>query len=156
MIHPVPKPPRRVKPKNGLKRTPMKKGKPGASRFPKMRNPAYRAFIRAHDCTIMAWLVGARMSTHDVRTAYSGWLGRGKPTPWQHRCWGPIDPAHVGQHQANGAPDVGACVPLCRAAHSFYDEHRGAWAKATGLTEPKMANLAAGLALKYHEQGGTT
>jgi len=141
---PVPKPEKKVKPKKGLKRTPMKKGKPGASRFPKMRNPAYRAFIRAHDCAIMGRIVGARMSMRDLRC--SGLF--------QHRCWGPTDPAHVGQHRANGAPDVGAIVPLCRAAHSFYDEHRAAWGKATGLSESKMANLAAGLALKYHEQGG--
>jgi hypothetical protein len=71
-----------------------------------------------------------------------------------HRCWGGMTPAHVGKHQATGAADFGCIVPLCAAAHLFYDLHRKAWAKITGWTEKKMASAASGYALRYVERGG--
>lgn len=91
------------------------------------------------------------LSTHDngfPRQSYPPWRN------WEHRCWGPIDPAHVGKHRAQGAPDFGVTVPLCRAAHQFYDEHRDRWPKLTGYGQRKMASAAAGFALKYVERGG--
>lgn len=83
-------------------------------------------------------------------TIYDQWTRRG----FRHVCWGPIDPAHVGDHQATGAPDVGVCVPLCRAAHAFYDEHREEWPQVTALSEKRMANEAGGYALAFVERGG--
>lgn len=74
---------------------------------------------------------------------------------FRHHCWGPIDPAHVGEKQSQGAYDVGRVVPLCRAAHNYYDERRGYWLGATGLSEADMESKAAGYALKWVERGGT-
>ncbi len=65
-----------------------------------------------------------------------------------------MTPAHVGEHQAQGAPDFGALVPLCKAGHEFYDEHRTEWSRVTGYSEKKMALAASGYALKYVEEGG--
>lgn len=92
-----------------------------------------------------------RLTLHDVEIRRDG-----DPRPWWiHGCWGPIDPAHVGEKQSQGAYDVGRIVPLCRASHAFYDEHRSEWRRATGYTEASMENLAAGYALKFVERGGT-
>lgn len=82
---------------------------------------------------------------------------RDHPLPaWSyiHRCWGDMTPAHVGKHRAQGAADFACVVPLCQAAHQYYDEHRDEWERVTRLTEAQMAHAAAGYALKYVEQGG--
>ena len=72
-----------------------------------------------------------------------------------HVCFGANTPAHVGEHQAQGAPDFGVLVPLCEGAHGYYDERRSEWTHATGFGPKKMASAASGYALKYMEQGGT-
>ena len=150
MIFPVPKPRnvRKAKPK-GLRRSRIRARNPKrkGSAFPKQRDPAYRAWVRGLGCLLWDKLLQRAISLHDTPFTL-GWRG------FVHRCWGPIDPAHVGPHQANGAPDLGACVPLCRAAHDYYDQHRSAFAKVTGWSEKLLANHAAGLALRYVERGG--
>src|SRR5205085_7011060 len=143
-----------------LKRTrPLKPGKPlargkplrsnvGGAQFPTRRNRAYRAAVRAEPCLLMARLTGRQLCPYDrPAPGFPGW--------WIHVCWGPIDPAHVGDHQATGAPDLGALVPLCRGAHRFYDEQRSVWHDVTGISEAEMASVASGLALKWAETGGT-
>jgi len=92
-------------------------------------------------------VIGCSLSPHDVSQGLA-WRG------FKHVCWGANTPAHVGKHQATGAPDFGRCVPLCQAAHQFYDEHRHAWSRFTGYTEVRMESAAAGYALKYVERGG--
>ena len=113
------------------------------SAFPHKRDPVYRRWIRSMGCLIWGAALPRAISLNDEPA------GRG----FTHRCWGPMDPAHVGQHQATGAPDRGAVVCLCRAAHKWYDERRSQFAKVTGLTDKKLENIAAGLGLKYVEQG---
>lgn len=49
---------------------------------------------------------------------------------------------------------MGVCVPLCRAAHRFYDEHRDEWEYVTDLPERRLGSEAAGYALKFVERGG--
>lgn len=114
------------------------------SAFPKRRNPEYRRFIRAQQCILEGRYTKIRL------TVYDKWTRRG----FWHVCWGPIDPAHVGQHQARGAYDVGVCAPMCRAVHQFYDEHRDEWEYVTELSEKRLENEAGGFALKYVERGG--
>lgn len=91
-----------------------------------------------------------RFSEHDVAFPRGGKLPR-----FVHYCWGANTPAHVGKHQAKGAPDFGALVPLCKEAHRRYDERRWEWKRATGFTEKQMASEASGYALFYVERGGT-
>lgn len=129
-----------------LSRATRLKARPGGSRFPKRRHPEYRRWIRAQPCILTQWLTAQRLTAND--------LGAG-PGFWRHLCWGPIDPAHVGEKQSRGAYDLGRVVPLDRAAHRFYDEHRREWEAVTGLTEALMENLAGGYALKWVERGGT-
>jgi hypothetical protein len=139
---PWPKPKVRVKVPKVLQR-----GKPlttqGGALFPKVRNREYRAYIRGMDCLL------TNRSTQDEMTCYDVTTARG----FVHVCWGPIDPAHVGDHQAQGAPDVGCVIPLCRAAHRYYDEHRQSFYRVTGISERQLVSIAAGLALKWAERG---
>ena len=71
-----------------------------------------------------------------------------------HRCWGANTPAHVGKHQATGARDFGVLVPLCQAAHQFYDEHRRSWFGVTGWTADAMEGVAEDYAREYEALGG--
>lgn len=149
-LHPAPKPERQPKrPPKPLTRTRFRNGaasqKRGRASFPKVKNPKYRAWIRTRPCLLGSRWLRQRVSLFD-RAQGNEWF--------THSCWGPIDPAHVGAHQARGAPDVGHIVPLCRAAHQFYDEKRSSWARVTGFTEAKMASEAGGYALKFLETGG--
>jgi hypothetical protein len=115
--------------------------------FWKRKDKKYRRWVwTENDCMLRGSLLRGRVSLHDVVTPMGGFL---------HVCWGVITPAHVGQHQARGAPDFGVLVPLCQAAHQFYDEHRAEWAKVTGCSERKMASEAGGYGLKYVEHGGS-
>lgn len=148
-LHPVPKPVPRVKVRKPLKaRRSMKRvGKRGAL-FPAVKNPAFRRWLRTqHPCMLANTYTTTRLTAFDSPNLDGSWVR-------VHVCWGPIDPAHVGTHQARGASDVGHCVPLCRAAHRFYDEHRGRWQEATGLTGSDMASRAGGYGLKWVERGG--
>src|SRR5437588_5178151 len=138
----------------------LKRGKPlartkrlrahvGGALFLARRNRPYRAFVRGEPCLLMTRLTAVQLCPYDrPAPGFAGW--------WIHVCWGPVDPAHVGDHQARGAPDVGVLAPLCRGAHRFYDEHRGAWPEVTGISEAEMASVASGLALKWTETGGTS
>lgn len=131
-----PKARRRLRPRNARRK---------GSSFPAQRDDAYRAWIRTENaCLLRGSVTQKRLSLHDLDW-YDG---------VRHICWGAITPAHIGKHQATGAPDFGRCVPLCKAAHQFYDEHRHAWARYTWYTAVRMENAAADYALKYVQQGG--
>lgn len=145
MIYPCPKPPKVVKAKKRMKRYNSKRK---GSAFPKVRNKAYRDWVRLENACLLSDRGGTpgRVSLYDYELANrSGFI---------HNCWGHVTPAHVGKHQARGAPDFGCIVPLCEIAHQFYDEHRSEWKRATGLSEREMASRASGYALKYAERGG--
>lgn len=129
------------------RRTPLRREKPLArgptrlkarkhgSLFPAQRDDAYRRAVRGCPCILRGRRIGRHMSIHD-RPLASGLYG------FQHVCWGPVDPAHIGPHQAVGAPDRGHILPLCRAAHQFYDEHRMSFYRATGYTDHQLRSLA--------------
>lgn len=138
-----------LKPGKPLARKKWLRASVGGAQFPARRNPAYRRFVRGEPCLLMTRLTATQMCPYDRSAGplFRGW--------WIHVCWGPIDPAHVGDHQARGAPDIGAIAPLCRGAHRFYDERRSAWAEVTGISDAEMASVASGLALKWAETGGT-
>ncbi len=151
MIHPVPKPRRRAsRAPKGLTRSRMKpyNAKRKGSAFPKQRDAKYRRWIRTeNECLVRGCSIRVQFSDHD------------RPFPvygYEHRCWGSMTPAHVGKHQAKGAPDFGAIVPLCKAAHQFYDERREDWERVTRYSEKDMASAASGYALKYVERGGSS
>ena len=128
--------------------------KRGGSSFPKQRDRVYRHWIWTENpCMLAGKPTLEPMSTHD-KPHKSWWVQGAWMDTYLHVCWGAMTPAHVGEHQAQGAPDFGVLVPLCKAAHQFYDEHREQWAKATGFTEAKMALRASGYALKYVERRG--
>lgn len=114
------------------------------SAFPKVRNKPYCRWICENACLLAGRLTTVRFTANDLSNAGA----------FFHVCWGPIDPAHVGEHRSQGAPDFGMVVPLCRAAHQFYDEQRPMWLEATGYTNRRMASAASGYALKYSERGG--
>jgi hypothetical protein len=148
------------KPKCGAKkvRAPLRKtrmksrnAKRKGSAFPKVRDAKYRRWIwTENECLLRAHPIRRRFSEHDM--VWPNW--NANPRDLIHVCWGAVTPAHVGEHQARGAPDFGVLVPLCEAAHRFYDTRRWDWRKATGYTERQMASEASGYALKYQERGG--
>jgi hypothetical protein len=127
-----------------MKRTPLRRGKPlargttrlkarkGGSLFPEQRDDTYRRAVRGCPCLLVGHLLAARISPND-QPAWRAWV---------HVCWGPIDPAHIGPHQAVGVPDRQHILPLCRAAHQFYDEHRISFYRATGYSHHQLALLA--------------
>jgi hypothetical protein len=128
--------------------------KRGGSSFPKVRDKAYCTWLVTENPCL---LEGGVPVLHSLPVATSipyTIVYRDGDFRLVHRCWGGLDPAHVGKHRSKGAPDVGATVPLCRAAHRFYDEHRSEWQLVTGYAEAKMASAASGYALRYVEQGG--
>ena len=135
--------------RKGLKnRKPIKSrnAKRKGSAFPKQRDAAHCSWVVSHtECVGAGRLFTRRVCGYDFHTP-DGYL--------VHVCWGGNDPAHVGKHRAQGVPDLGRVVNMCRALHNFYDEHRSEFAKVTGLTEAKLANIASGNALKYLESGG--
>lgn len=150
----APKPPKRklrqgshtLKRGKLLKRTRMKCGvgskRRKGSSFPKQRDKKYTTWlVRENNCMIAGRFLRKRVTIWD-RKMSGGW--------WLHQCEGPTDPAHVGKHRAQGAPDFGVTVPLCRFSHWAYDNFRDTWP----LSERKMASAASGYALKYTEQGG--
>jgi hypothetical protein len=159
-MHPVPKPKARVsQPQKGLQRRvriKCRNAKRKGSSFPKQRDPVYRRWIWTENPCMLAerLLRGPVSLLHDAPYEHMNHNAARVYRGWWHNCWGGNTPAHVGKHQAKGAPDFGVLVPLCRVAHQFYDEHRKEWAKATGFTEKKMASAASGYALKYVELGG--
>jgi len=152
----VPKPPKskpkvRVSLKHGkpLQRTRMKSRGPrmkksGGAAFPKVKNPAYRTWIRSLDCLLAGCRTAVQISPFDRR-----WWG----DQWFHVCFGRIQCAHVNETQARGAADVGECVPLCGAAHHALDQRLGP-AKFAQVTELNLTHIAAGLAQTYVERGG--
>ena len=155
---PWPKPPKRApKARKGLTRTRFRNGaasqKRGRASFPKVKNRAFRRWIASLPCLLAGRVIRRRFSEYDrlIAGGLTGGLAGGL---FEHRCWGDMTPAHVGEHQARGAPDVGRCVPLCKIAHQEYDEHRSRWYQVTGFTEKRMANEAGGYALRYAETGG--
>ena len=155
-IYPVPKPKRVERaPKKMQRGKPMKRvrmrcvnKKRKGSAFPKVRDREYRAFVRFMPCLLEGKATKGRITLDDIPCTARGLEG------WYwHRCWGPVDPAHVGKHQATGAPDRGACVPFCRAAHQRYDEHRALFLRVTTFSQRQLESIAGGLALRYQEQG---
>jgi hypothetical protein len=147
MLHPCPKPVFKKRAPKGWQRGGRLRQSSNGSAFPKRRNREYRAFVRGHACLLRGRPLARAVSPNDY---YAGLAWRGVT----HVCWGPIEAAHVGKHQATGAPDVGACIPLCRAAHRYYDEHRLSFHRITGRSPRDLEGIAAGLALKFAERGG--
>jgi hypothetical protein len=151
----VPKPKARVsQPRKGLQRgKPMKKTRMkcgaaskrrGKSSFPGQRDKPFCRFVVTEPCILAGRFTLRRISLND--------------RDWQdgaeHRCWGPRDPMHVGEHRAQGAADFGRVVSACRATHDLYDQNRPLFHRVTRVTEKQLENKAAGLALKYVERGG--
>ncbi len=129
--------------------------KRGGSSFPEQRDRKYRRWIWTENpCMLAERIMRGAVSSYDAPYESLNHNAARVYRGFWHNCWGGNTPAHVGKHQATGAPDFGVLVPLCKVAHGFYDEHRKEWAKATGFTEAKMALRASGYALKYVEQGG--
>ena len=155
-------PKRRAKRARGTK--PMKRGATLKARkvpraFRQRRDPAYTKWVRAQPCLVAGRDTTRQLSLRDRENVihstrdgevYSTLTGSAY---WHHVCWGPIDPAHVGKHRAQGAPDAGAVVPLCRAAHQAYDEHRDRW---DHLVSPSvdLADEAARLYQQYLAEVG--
>lgn len=144
-IFPVPKPQRVPKEPKGFRPNGPRTKKSGGALFPGVKNRRYRAFIRSLACELEGKLIRRAFSLHDQPT--------GQPGLWVHHCWGEITPAHVGDHQAQGAPDVACCVPLCEVAHKEYDEHRGRFHQVTGISAKRLRYRAEGYAVRYHERG---
>lgn len=103
----------------------------GGSRFPKQRDRAYTNWIKTLPCTVTSrspwWLIDERVEP----------------------CFGPIDPAHVNKTRAQGAPDLGQVVPLCRGHH---DEQEGRTARFDRRYHLKLEKIAADLASQYAAQ----
>lgn len=112
--------------------------------FPHKREPELRRFVKSHDCLLEGKV------THRQITPFDEPVGR----RFRHICWGPVDPAHVGEHDAQGVGDVNTLVPLCRAAHGFYDTQRSWWESATEIPEAQLRWVAAALVVKFIERGG--
>jgi hypothetical protein len=115
-----------------MKRSPMKRSGQRAKRtrgslFPKRRDKPFSKWIveEAGPCVIAGYWITRRIGLNDER--------RGTEQH-KHRCWGVLTPAHVGQHRATGAEDRGCLVPMCLAAHRFYDEHRNEFYAVTGAS----------------------
>jgi hypothetical protein len=159
MIFPCPKPKSRKKKVSGWapkRRTRLKprNAKRKGSAFPKVRDKTFCVWLVTENPCL---LEGGAPVEHSLPVATSipyAIVYRDGDFRLAHRCWGAITPAHVGKHRAQGAPDFGHVIPLCKAAHQFYDEHRSEWPRVTGYSEKKMALAASGYALKYVEQGG--
>lgn len=123
--------------------------KSGGALFWKVKQPTFRKWLREENkCLLAAQFTTQRVTLNDLDVAEGRWR-------FLHQCWGVITPAHIGKHQANGAPDLGHCIPLCEAAHTYYDEHRGAWAAVTGYTEAKMQRKAEHYGTAYMAHQGT-
>jgi len=150
MIYPVPKPVRMPKAPKGFRANGPRTKKSGGAMFPKAKNRRYRAFIRSLACELEGKLTVGRMSEHDVRVPDQAGYRQGL---FLHRCWGAVTPAHVGEHQAQGAADVACCVPLCQPAHQVYDEHRGKFHRMTGISAKRMQHRAEGYAVRFYERG---
>ena len=118
--------------------------KRGGHSFPKGVDEPYRRWIRQQACILSGNVVLGMISPDDQHIGFS--------LAFHHVCWGPVDPAHVGQHQATGAPDMGRLLPLCRAAHQFYDEHRLSFYRVTGIPPQTLAWEAARFAAEYQGQ----
>ena len=103
----------------------------GRSRFPKHRQPAYKAWIKTLPCLL----------TGKSRTGCQ--YQDGSLVVPRHHCFGPIDPMHI-KSQGAGADDYGALVPCCHLEHDR-SHHVGiqTWARqwfgetdtSTGLDE---------------------
>ena len=83
----------------------------GGSMFPKRRDKAYTDWIKTLPCLLFAL----------------------------HKCWGPIDPAHVFGTRATGAYDKGETVPLCRKAHSEQEGRTFAFVIKWGVNVRRIA-----------------
>ena len=142
---PCPKPRKKVAP-TGRPRMKQINRKRGGSAFPKQRDAKYRRWVWTENpCLLRGATIRLPFSTHDVPLPAWGYI---------HACWGDMTPAHVGKHQAQGAPDFGVIVPLCEAAHRFYDTRRWDWERVTRYSEKGMALAASGYAQGYVERGG--
>jgi hypothetical protein len=106
--------------------TPLRKR--GGKRFPRLRNEAYKRWVRAMPCLLTTL---------------------GKP----HVCRGRIEFAHVGC-EGNGYPDVGNGLPLCAHSHrqAAWSIHLGgikSFAKLFGLD---LGSEAARLGREWEER----
>jgi len=102
----------------------------------KRKNVAFRRWLVTLGCDLMGATIGRALTANDVPLGLA-WRG------FEHRCWGPIDPAHIGEHQSRGASDVGYCLPMCRAMHEYYDEHRSSFYQITGRSPKQLMREAA-------------
>jgi hypothetical protein len=143
-LHPHPKPP------VTRKRAPKKPKNRGRSAFPHQRDKDYTRWVRTENhCLLRGRVLAATISPRDGKLPDT--LG----IQWVHFCFGPRDPAHVNRTRAQGVPDFGEVICLCRAAHRWLDNHtRAEFERATGFSQQNLTSAAAGLALRYVERGG--
>jgi len=121
----------------------------GGSMFPHVRDAGYRKWVwTENDCLLAGTRTRVRITISDKAAKVDLF------TFYEHRCWGPIDPAHVNENAAQGTPDVGELIPLCRAAHNYFDNRREEFFAATDTNQAQLIYHAAGLPQKYVEQGG--
>lgn len=130
-------------------------GKRGGA-FWKRKNRAFRRWlVTEKPCLLAGKYTMAQLCPDDQPEP---WLELGRVNynklRWRHVCWHPLDPAHVGEPQARGASDVGACVVLCRPAHRLYDTNRPRFHRVTGISERVMEREAGGYGLAWVERGG--
>ena len=145
---PAPRPkraPKKVAPRLKRSRIKQRNAKRGGASFPKARDKAYCRWAVSTGCTFSGRFLWRQISPNDTRLSVGYWV---------HHCWGAIDPAHVGEHRAQGAPDRGSVLPMCRALHQFYDEHRPAFYRAVRITEHRLVGAAQYLASQFPESGG--
>lgn len=117
----------RLRTRTGLKARKNADGKP-RERFEKLRDDAFRDWIRALPCAI-AHVEG-------------------------HRCYHPehrSDAAHV-ESKARGAGDAGNLVPLCRRAHE--DQHAHGIKSFQREYKINLKELAGALWLKFESEQG--
>ena len=106
-------------------------GKP-RERFEKLRDEAYRAWIRERWCVIVS---------HGTTQAKRS-----------HRCWAPsgIVAAHVSP-KARGTGDRNQLVPLCEGGHMEQEGHTKAFNTKYGLD---LAAIAKELDARYEKECG--
>ncbi len=87
------------------------------------RDTAYKAFVRTHPCAI------------------KGRAG--------HRCYGPVEAAHIGVHGLHIKASDYATVPLCGKAHRF-TQHQYGWREFNLLFDLNPWHIAFHLLERWH------
>jgi hypothetical protein len=130
-----------LKRRSGLTRGPLKRRRVPKA-FAHKRDREHTQRVRGMVCFLRGDMVLPRatlvqITPNDLEVIRDGDTRRW----WLHRCWGPIDPAHIGKHRASGADDS-LVLPMCRASHTYYDEHRQKFYWVTGFTAADLEKAA--------------